>query len=98
MHFNIIKSYRNVVAVCDSDILGKKFEEGVCVLEIKESFFKGEELEKDRVIDMMKIMSAEDATFNIVGKESVLCAMEAGIISEEGVKEIGGVPFALVLR
>jgi len=42
-------------------------------------------------------MAQEDATFNIIGKESVNTALETGIISKEGIKEINGVPFALVL-
>ena len=39
----------------------------------------------------------EDATFNFVGKESVELAKELGIVKDEGVVEIDGVPFALVL-
>ena len=45
----------------------------------------------------MKNMSYEDATFNIVGKESVNAALEAEIINKQGIKTIQGVPFALVL-
>ena len=35
-------SYRNVIAVCDEDLLGKKFEDEKRQLDIKEGFFKGE--------------------------------------------------------
>ena len=42
-------------------------------------------------------MDKEDATFNIVGKESVLTALEAGIIKEDGVMKIQDVPVALGL-
>lgn len=90
-------SYRNVVAVCDSDLLGKRFEEGKFQLDIKESFYGGEEVDEERVIQIMKKMSEEDATFNIVGKDSVNTALKAGIIVEEGITEIQGIPFALVL-
>jgi len=34
----------SIVAVCDSDILGKKFKEGKLVLKLDESFYKGEEV------------------------------------------------------
>ena len=97
---NIIKSYRDVVAACDSSILGKKFEESfgnaIKQLDVKESFYKGEEV-SEKAIKIMKSMSSEDATFNIAGKEAVAAAISAGVISKEGVGEIQGIPFALVL-
>jgi len=42
-------------------------------------------------------MQKEDATFNIVGEKSIKIAKELEIIKDEGVIEIEGVPFALVL-
>ena len=45
----------------------------------------------------MQRMSDEDATFNIVGQESINAALEAGIINQQGIKTIQDVPFALVL-
>ena len=97
MFVKVHKSYRSVVAVCDSDLVGKTFEEGKFQLEVKESFFKGEEVQKDRVIFLMKKMLMEDATFNIVGEDSIDAAIKAEIISEDSVGEIQGIPFALVL-
>ena len=66
-------------------------------MDVKEAFFKGEEVSEEKVMDIMQDMSKEDATFNIVGEKSVNCALKAGIISKEGIKEIQGVKFALVL-
>jgi len=97
MFLKIHQSYRNIVAVCDSDLLGKTFEDGNFQIEVKESFFKGEEVPESKVIFMMKKMSMEDATFNIVGKEAISAAIKAEIISEDSVGEIQGIPFALVL-
>lgn len=86
-----------MVAICDSNLIGKVFEEGKFQLDVKESFFKGDEKSKEEIIKILKDMVREDATFNIVGKDSTQTALETGIISKEGIKEIGGVPFALVL-
>ena len=97
MLVKIHKTYRDVVAICDSDLIGKRFEEGRFQLDIKESFFKGEKTSKEKVIKIMQYMSREDSTFNIVGEKSVNTALEAGIITKEGIKRIQGVPFALVL-
>ena len=42
-------------------------------------------------------MHKEDATFNIVGKESIAAALKAGIISESGIFTIQDIPIALIL-
>lgn len=97
MFINIIKSHRDTVAICDSELIGKIFEEGKFQLDIKESFFKGEETSEEKAIEIIQDMAKEDATFNIVGKKSVNCALKAKIITQEGVKKIQGIPFALVL-
>ena len=99
MFVNIIKTYRNVIAICDKELLGKRFESGKFQLDVKESFYhsKDEPKSKEQVVELMKSFSNEDATFSIVGKKSVAAAIEAGIIDQEGVGEISGIPFALVL-
>ena len=45
----------------------------------------------------MRNMKLEDSTFNIVGEKAVRTAVETGIISEDGIGRIQGIPFALVL-
>ena len=97
MLVKIIKSYRIIVTVCDSNLIGKKLEQGKFQLDLKENFFKGDEKSKQEAIEIIRKMSDEDATFNIVGQESVDAALEAGIINKDGIKTIQNVPFALVL-
>jgi hypothetical protein len=97
MLLKVHKAYRIVVAVCDSEIAGKRFEEGIKILDIRENFYKGDEKEEKDVIELMKDWAMEDATFNIIGEKSVQAALKAGIISREGIKTVSGIPFALVL-
>ena len=97
MLVKIIKAYRDTIAICDSDLLGKKLEEGKFQLEIKESFFGGDEISEEKLIEIIKKMSEEDATFNIVGEKSIKIGLKTGIISQTGIKKIQGIPFALVL-
>lgn len=97
MFVNVIKSYRDVVAVCDKELIGKKFEEGIFQLDIKENFFRGRESSKEEVSEIMKDMKLEDSTFNIVGERSVKIALDSGIINQENIGRIQGVPFALIL-
>lgn len=97
MFVNVIKSYRYVVAIADKELIGKVFEEGLLQLDVKENFYKGEEVTHNKALEILSDMKMEDATFNIVGEKSVSAALEAGIISEEQIGEIQGIPFALVL-
>jgi len=97
MLIKIHKSYRYVVSICDSELLGKTFEQGKRILEVRDSFFNGEEKEEEETIELMKDMAREDATFDIVGKKSCNAALKAGIISKEGIMKVQNVPFALVL-
>lgn len=97
MFVNIIRSTRDVVAVCDNDLIGEKFEEGDIQLDVKEDFYRGEEVSYERAVEIMRDMSKEDATFNIVGEEAIEAAIDAGIIDEGAVRKVEGVSFALVL-
>lgn len=97
MLVKIIKSHRNIVIICDSSLLGKKFDEGQLQLDIKENFFNGEEKTKEETTEIIKNMVQEDATFNIVGKESIEIALETGIINKDGIKTIQDIPVALML-
>ena len=97
MHVNIHESYRAVVSVCDSELIGKKFEEGLKQLDLRERFYKGEELSEEQVIQMLQEQTKEDATFNIVGSNSINAAIKAGIIDESAVAKTADIPYALKL-
>ena len=97
MHIKIHEAYRKVVAVADTDLIGKTFEEGIRQIEINPNFFEGEEKSKEEIVEILKLMAREDATFNIVGEESINAALEAGIIKEHGIIKIDGIPVALGL-
>ena len=97
MYVKLHKSYRTIVAVCDSDLIGKTFEEGIKQLEVRESFYKGEDLDYKKVIELMKKQLEDDATFNIVGEKAIKAALEAEIIDKAGINKIDGIPYALVL-
>lgn len=90
-------SYRETIAICDTNLIGKTFQEGSRQIQVTENFFKGDEKSEPEVLEIMEKGSAEDATFNIVGEESVKLALKAGIIKPEGVTKIQGIPLALVL-
>lgn len=97
MYVNVINSCRDVVAICDKELIGKQFEQDNLQLDVKESFYKGEEKSPEEVKKIMQSMKAEEATFNFVGEKTIKMAIEVGLISPESVKKIAGIPFTLVL-
>ena len=97
MQIKIHESYRTIIALADTNLIGKTFTQGIRQIEISPNFFKGEEKNKQEILEILKNMQKEDAIFNIVGKESVQTALEAGIINENGIIKIQKVPVALVL-
>lgn len=97
MLVKIHESYRKIIAVCDEDLIGKKFEEGNVQLDIRQDFYRGELMDEQELIDFLRDAATEDSTFNIVGENSVNSAIKAGIISEEGLIRVQGIPHALGL-
>ncbi len=85
------------MAICDSEIMGRKFEEGNRRLDLCGEFFNGEEMSEEQVLAIIKDEKTEDATFNIVGEKSIGLALKAGIVKKEGIIKIQGIPIALTL-
>ena len=96
MYLKIHKSYRTVVALCDEELLGKKFEEGIRQLDCRESFYKDKLISYEEAVKTIQFQMNEDATFNIVGEKSTRSAIESGLIEEENRIRIAGIPFTLV--
>lgn len=82
--------YRDIVAVCDANLIGKKFEEGDLQLDITERFYKGTELSEDEIIFLLR--TAEN--INVVGEESIAIAVKSGMISKSNIIKIKGIPHA----
>ena len=97
MLVKIHESYRKVIAICDAELLGKKFEQGNMQLLVEEQFFGGEKMHEKKVVELMKDAMKDDATFNLVGRRTIATALKAGIIEKEGILKIKDVPHALVL-
>jgi hypothetical protein len=93
----IHEAYRKIVAVCDSELIGKKFVEGKLQLDLKESFYNGEEVDESKAVRMLKEALADDATFNIAGEKAIQAAIKAGIIDKKGIIRIQNIPYALSL-
>lgn len=85
-----IASSRKIVAVCDSELLGKKFEENGLQIDLTGSFYKGEEADEEKVELMLKHAYVAD----FVGKDSVKLGIKSGLVEEANVSVVKGVPRA----
>ena len=81
---------KKLVAVCDSGLLGKKFEQGNLQLDLTSDFYKGEEKSSEEVKEIIK----GAYIVNVVGQESVAFFISLGIIEKGHVLEVGGIPHA----
>lgn len=79
-----------VVAVCDSGLLGKKFEEGNKQLDMTSDFFNGEEKDDLAIGDLIR----NAGSVNLVGEKAVKLGIDEGVVEEGHVKKIAGIPYA----
>ncbi len=79
-----------VLAVCDADLLGKTFREGKKRLVVSETFYNGEIVDLEVVVERMK----SAGVLNLVGNESVSLAINEGYVEMSNVITIDGIPHA----
>lgn len=81
---------RKIVAICDSGLIGKKFEENNLRLDLTSGFYKGEEKSERDIINLIK----GAYIVNIVGDKSINLAEKAGIVDPKCVIRIRKIPHA----
>ena len=83
---------KEILAVCDEDIVGKKFEQGDLCIEISEVFYKDKKVNRKELESLLKYYG----DINIVGKQSIKITLELGIIEKESIIQIKGIPHAQI--
>lgn len=84
---------RRILAVCDSSVHGKRFEDDNVVLDLSSRFYSGEEKDKGAVEKLMQ----KAYTVHAVGKNSVAVAIGLGLAAKEDIKTVAGVPHVQIL-
>ncbi len=87
-----IKIHGPVLAVCDEEVLGCVFEDGDIYFEVKESFYKGELVDKQQLIKLLMNMR----NINIIGNNAVSIADSLGMVSKT--INISGVKHAIIVK
>jgi len=97
MLVKIHEAYRKIVAVCDTELLGKKFEQDNMQLDVKRDFYGGTEMSEEDALKLITKAKKEDACFNFVGKNSINLAIKSGLCDGKSILIIQGVPHCLFL-
>ena len=80
--------------ICDADLLGTTLNRGNFTLKISEKYYAQKVVEKEEAKDLLR----RSNNINMVGKEIISLSVDMGIGSQNGVKEIDGIPFLLVFK
>lgn len=83
-----------LLGACDEKLLGKKFEDGKFQIDVKREFYEGERITPDA----FKKLLADATIANLVGKDTIKCAIEAGIVDPDCIIKIKGVPHAQMVK
>lgn len=95
MYMKIFTSDTNVlVAVCDSELIGRSFHECGRTLRANEDFYRGEKVSDE---DVEKALLGA-TTANFIGERAVGCAVACGAVEPENVIMVEGVPHAIMMR
>ncbi len=93
-----IKIYKRgsdiLVGACDEKLLGKKFEEGKFQIEVSKDFYDGKRIKPEGLINYLK----EATIANLVGSETIKCAIDMGLIDPDCIIKIKGIPHAQMVR
>ena len=80
--------------ICDIDLLGRVLNRDNFTLKISEEYYAEKVVEKEEAKDLLR----KSNNINMVGKEIVSLSTNMGIGSQEGIKEIDGIPFLIVFK
>lgn len=83
-----------LLAICDSDILGKTFRKDGVVFEVKEEFYNGYKTSIEEALTLIE----QTTIINLCGRNIVEKAVERGYVHPEAVYEICGVLHAQIIR
>ena len=83
-----------LIAVCDCDILGKKFAQGHLKIEVSPDFFGGEKASCTEV----EAALASATMANFVGCKTVEHAISLGYVERDCVLSIDGILYAQMVR
>ncbi len=82
-----------VTAISDENLIGKSLEDEKISLLVGERFYKGEKVSEEEAAKILE----KSKNINAVGEESVKLCVKLGLVDEDKVVKIKGVPHAQII-
>jgi len=83
-----------VIAICDAELIGNTYENEKACITITPDFFGTEQVPEDKVEKALR----EGDNITMAGTRTIALAREIGILGEEDIILIQGVPYATIFR
>lgn len=90
---NYQQGVQRLLAACDEELLGNKYQEGKFRLDVADTFYDGMRVDEDSLTAFLR----QCTVANLVGERTVQTAMELGLVNAEHVLRVEGVPHAQIL-
>lgn len=84
---------RKIIAICDDELIGKKFEEGKLQLDLSSSFYKGKEISEEETKNLIK----GQCILNVVGKKSMESLTKLNLTENSHIIKIKGIPHTQII-
>jgi hypothetical protein len=83
---------QNILAICDPELIGKKFVWGDLEILVSKGFYEGEHVP----IDVMERTAHQCTSINAIGKTCVKALLKAGLVEKEAIVYINDIPHCQV--
>jgi len=93
-----IKIYKQgndfMIGACDEKLIGKKFVDGKFQIDVSKEFYDGERI----TIEVLKKYLENATIANLVGEQTIQCAIKLGLVDPGCVLRVKGIPHAQMVR
>jgi len=88
--FHKVRDGKKIIAICDEDLFGKKFEDKKLQLDLSSDFYKGKKMPEE---DIIKFLSGA-YIINLVGEKSINLGLKQGLIDKGNIIYVKKIPHA----
>ena len=93
-----IKIYRQgndfMIGACDEKLIGKKFVDGKFQIDVSKEFYDGKRI----TIEVLKKYLENATIANLVGEQTIQCAIKLGLVDPGCILRVKGIPHAQMVR
>ena len=83
-----------VIGICDTELIGSTYEDEKACISITADFFGTQPVSRDEIEHVLK----EGINITMIGTQTTALAIQIGVLCEDDIVLIQGVPYATILR